>query len=262
MEDCKLSPAPAGRREGRLRRPEPARHGVRRRPTATTTSSAARASTRRPRMRRPTRPWSRPPPKTGRDVGNYVLMMVIADETDEAAMAKWQHYNEGADMDAHVLAGRPGQCRPQCRGDQHGRQMAAPTGAVNFNMGTLVGSYATVARMLDECATVPATKGIMLDLRRLPDRHGTVRPAHPAADEEAGAAKLAAVALYELPHPAEPREARRLEGSLQRGRPRSPSCRRRTPAACSSDEASDRATPARSAGSRTTPPSSARRRSS
>ena len=29
-------------------------------------------------------------------------------------------------------------------------------------MGTLVGSYATVARLLDECATVPATKGIML----------------------------------------------------------------------------------------------------
>jgi alkanesulfonate monooxygenase SsuD/methylene tetrahydromethanopterin reductase-like flavin-dependent oxidoreductase (luciferase family) len=38
--------------------------------------------------------------KTGRDVGNYVLMMVIADETDEAAMAKWWHYNEGADMGA------------------------------------------------------------------------------------------------------------------------------------------------------------------
>jgi pyrimidine oxygenase len=42
------------------------------------------------------------------------------------------------------------------------RQMAAPTGAVNFNMGTLVGSYANVARMLDEFATVPATKGLML----------------------------------------------------------------------------------------------------
>jgi pyrimidine oxygenase len=27
---------------------------------------------------------------------------------------------------------------------------------------TLVGSYATVAKMLDECATVSATKGIML----------------------------------------------------------------------------------------------------
>ena len=29
-------------------------------------------------------------------------------------------------------------------------------------MGTLVGSYATVARMLDEAASVPGTKGIML----------------------------------------------------------------------------------------------------
>ena len=38
--------------------------------------------------------------KAGRDVGNYVLMMVIADETDEAAMAKWTHYNAGTDMGA------------------------------------------------------------------------------------------------------------------------------------------------------------------
>jgi pyrimidine oxygenase len=30
--------------------------------------------------------------RSGRDVGTYVLMMVIADETDEAAMAKWTHY--------------------------------------------------------------------------------------------------------------------------------------------------------------------------
>jgi pyrimidine oxygenase len=37
-----------------------------------------------------------------------------------------------------------------------------PDGAVNFNMGTLVGSYATVARMLDEASDVAGTKGIML----------------------------------------------------------------------------------------------------
>ena len=37
-----------------------------------------------------------------------------------------------------------------------------PEGAINFNMGTLVGSYASIARMLDEAATVPGTKGIML----------------------------------------------------------------------------------------------------
>ena len=33
---------------------------------------------------------------------------------------------------------------------------------INFNMGTLVGSYATVAKMLDEVATMPGVKGLML----------------------------------------------------------------------------------------------------
>jgi pyrimidine oxygenase len=42
------------------------------------------------------------------------------------------------------------------------RSMANPVSAVNFNMGTLVGSYATVARLMDELATVPGVKGIML----------------------------------------------------------------------------------------------------
>ena len=46
--------------------------------------------------------------------------------------------------------------------DGTAKRISAPEGAINFNMGTLVGSYASVARMLDECATVPATKGIML----------------------------------------------------------------------------------------------------
>ncbi len=100
--------------------------------------------------------------KTGRDVGNYVLMMVIADETDEAAMAKWRHYNEGADMGA--LAWMSGQANSDPNAPEGGtaKAISAPEGAINFNMGTLVGSYASVARMLDECATVVATKGIML----------------------------------------------------------------------------------------------------
>jgi pyrimidine oxygenase len=33
---------------------------------------------------------------------------------------------------------------------------------VNINMGTLVGSYASVARMLDEMAEVPNTGGVLL----------------------------------------------------------------------------------------------------
>jgi pyrimidine oxygenase len=34
--------------------------------------------------------------------------------------------------------------------------------AVNINMGTLVGSYETVARLLDEVATVPVCEGVLL----------------------------------------------------------------------------------------------------
>ncbi|WP_226624624.1 pyrimidine utilization protein A [Alloyangia pacifica] len=100
--------------------------------------------------------------ESGRDVGAYVLFMVIADETDEAAMAKWQKYHDMADMGAlkwlidqsNVDEGRDG--------TSTAKHMAVPEGAVNFNMGTLVGSYATVAKMLDEAAAVEGVKGIMM----------------------------------------------------------------------------------------------------
>ncbi|MFL5288003.1 MAG: hypothetical protein ACJ8AW_45320 [Rhodopila sp.] len=40
--------------------------------------------------------------------------------------------------------------------------MINPVSAVNFNMGTVVGSYATVARLLDQLATVDGVAGAML----------------------------------------------------------------------------------------------------
>ncbi|MGA0541243.1 hypothetical protein [Neotabrizicola sp. VNH66] len=42
------------------------------------------------------------------------------------------------------------------------KRINLPAGRVNQNVGTLIGSYANVARMLDEMAAVPGTKGIML----------------------------------------------------------------------------------------------------
>ncbi|MGC2524190.1 MAG: LLM class flavin-dependent oxidoreductase, partial [Stellaceae bacterium] len=100
--------------------------------------------------------------RTGRDVGTYVLLMVIADETDEAAMAKWRHYNNGADTAALAwMAGQAG-ADPNATEGSTARSIALPEGAINFNMGTLVGSYAAVARMLDEAAALPGTKGLML----------------------------------------------------------------------------------------------------
>lgn len=99
---------------------------------------------------------------TGRDVGSYVLKMVIADETDEATMAKWHDYHDHADMDALAWMAGQGAGDPNADASGTAASITAPEGAVNFNMGTLVGSYASIARMLDEAAAVPGTKGIML----------------------------------------------------------------------------------------------------
>jgi pyrimidine oxygenase len=100
--------------------------------------------------------------ETGRDVGALVLFMAIMDETDEKAMAKWKHYNAGAD--AGALSWMAGQAAADVNADGSGTaaNIALPEGAINFNMGTLVGSYASVARMLDEIDTVPGVKGVML----------------------------------------------------------------------------------------------------
>ena len=100
--------------------------------------------------------------KTGRDVGAYQLLMVIADETDAAAQAKWRHYVAGADPAALGYLGI--QAAGDTKADENStvRTIAMANSPINFNMGTYVGSYATVARLLDEAAAVPGTKGLML----------------------------------------------------------------------------------------------------
>jgi pyrimidine oxygenase len=100
--------------------------------------------------------------KTGRDVGAYVLCMVIADETDEAAMAKWNSYQDGADIGALAWMLDQGSKDTAAGDSATARHINLPEGAINFNMGTFVGSYATVAKLLDEAAAVPGTKGLML----------------------------------------------------------------------------------------------------
>ena len=100
--------------------------------------------------------------KTGRDVGSYVLFMVIADETDELAMAKWLKYKGGVDVDALAWMADQGGQDKTAADSSTAKTINLPDQAVNFNMGTLVGSYASVAKMLDEAAAVPGAKGIML----------------------------------------------------------------------------------------------------
>jgi pyrimidine oxygenase len=100
--------------------------------------------------------------RAGRDVGSYMLYMIIADKTDAAAMAKWDLYNAGADKGAltHLL-GKVAEDTAPSETSMAAAIQRSPS-PINFNMGTLVGSYSSVAAMLDEAANMPGVKGIML----------------------------------------------------------------------------------------------------
>ncbi|WP_428483245.1 pyrimidine utilization protein A [Rhodopila sp.] len=99
----------------------------------------------------------------GRSCGALVSTMVIADETDAAAMAKWEHYKAGTDQEA--IGWRDAQAEDDPTRDP----LAGPNKRKTFGMqtmptqgGVLVGSYANVARMLDEVSEVPGVQGVML----------------------------------------------------------------------------------------------------
>jgi len=99
---------------------------------------------------------------SGRNVTSYVLLMIIADQTEAAARAKWNAYKEGADTEALSWLTEQAGADQRSGTNTNVKQLADPESAVNFNMGTLVGSYAQVAAMLDEIAEVPGTEGVLL----------------------------------------------------------------------------------------------------
>jgi pyrimidine oxygenase len=103
---------------------------------------------------------------TGRKVGAFALMMVIAAETDEAAFAKWEHYVAGTDLTA--LDWQRGQASSDKNASSTSTvarmvaNQAAAGRPIPTGMLKLIGSYANVARMLDQVAEIPGLSGIML----------------------------------------------------------------------------------------------------
>jgi pyrimidine oxygenase len=100
---------------------------------------------------------------TGRDCGALVLTMIIADETDAAALAKWEHYKAGTDHEA--IAWRDHQSSDDPSKDPFAgpnRRRILTAEKLPTNQGVICGSYASVARMLDEMATVPGVRGVMM----------------------------------------------------------------------------------------------------
>ncbi len=101
--------------------------------------------------------------RTGRTCGALVLIMIIADETDAAAEAKWEHYKAGTDYEA--LAWRDGQANNDTVKDPQsvaGRFSLSTMKKLPTNQGVLVGSYAKVAALLDELSEVPGVQGAMM----------------------------------------------------------------------------------------------------
>lgn len=100
--------------------------------------------------------------RAGRDVKALIWVSVIADRTDAGAQAKWEDYKRGTDLVAL------GWSKEQAGADRNQdpnstvarvtkRREVSPTGAMK-----LVGSYATVARLMDEMAAIPGMAGAML----------------------------------------------------------------------------------------------------
>ena len=117
--------------------------------------------------------------KARRSVTAYALFMVIA---DEAARAKWERYKAGTDQEAVAWLVRQSTTDQKSREDTNVRQMVDPVSVVNINMGTIVGSYPTVARLLDEIDTFDGCDGVLLtfdDFARYP----RFWPSHPTPDE-------------------------------------------------------------------------------
>ncbi len=163
MEDCKLSPQAAGLREGRLRRAEPARHRVRRGLRRLQFRGGQGHQHPDGAPRPPTCAMAEATAKTGRDVGNYVLFMVIADETDARGRGQVAPLQRGRRRRRDGLAGRSGQRRCQCGRHEHGPPDGGAHGARSTS--TWARSWAPTPRWR-ACSTnaprCPATKGIML----------------------------------------------------------------------------------------------------
>ncbi|OQV11351.1 hypothetical protein CLAIMM_15197 [Cladophialophora immunda] len=100
---------------------------------------------------------------TGRDVGSMILMMVIADETNEKAQSKWDHYCAGTDEGALEWAAKQMARDEKADARSTAGIIVSSTGhKVNTKQGVLVGSYEVVASQLDEISEVEGVKGVML----------------------------------------------------------------------------------------------------
>jgi len=100
--------------------------------------------------------------ETGRKVGALLLLMVIAAPTDEEAFARWELYKAGVDLEAwrsrEVSAGAD----KKADAASTAQRMLSADKTLPTNMTMLIGSYATVADLLDQIGEIEDVEGVMM----------------------------------------------------------------------------------------------------
>ena len=160
MTDCRVSPRPQ-RTEDHLRRPSD--EGLAFTAQYADYNFCARQGHQHADAPAPTgRPPAAAKAKTGRNVASYILFMIIADETDEEAMAKWELYGTARTRrrwPGWSTRPRPTQRPASNTNVRHSRRPGVGGEHQHGHAGRLLRK---VARMLDEVATVPGMAGVLL----------------------------------------------------------------------------------------------------
>ena len=98
--------------------------------------------------------------RVGRHAETYGNLMIIADETDEAARAKFEHYADGTDYAAINTKVEQAALDLNASPDSAAARFRSTPGRLSPR-GRLIGSYETVARTLDAFSDV-GLNGVML----------------------------------------------------------------------------------------------------
>jgi pyrimidine oxygenase len=99
--------------------------------------------------------------KSGSGTRALASVMVIADETDAAAMARWEHYKAGVNLEA--IAWRSGQAsKDKTPAENSHAKYLGQADALPYLGTKIIGSYATCAGVLDAMAEIPGLAGVML----------------------------------------------------------------------------------------------------
>ncbi len=99
-------------------------------------------------------------PAAGGGNGKKIALGIV--EADAEAKAKWDLYKSGADHEALKWLTQQSAADTKSGADTNVRHMSSEVSNVNLNIGLLCGSYASVARMMDEIDGIPGLAGVLL----------------------------------------------------------------------------------------------------